>query len=127
MAYSVLIDTHVLIWVLTRSRKLKDLQWLDRFSHLTVSPVSLLEMRFLHEVNRLSLDFSDVVAKLKRDEYFCIDTIPLDELCAAAYDLSWTRDPFDRLLVAHSHVRSLPLGTVDTRIIENYPGVVPSD
>ncbi|MBI4412305.1 MAG: PIN domain-containing protein [Deltaproteobacteria bacterium] len=124
MASSVLIDTHVLIWVLTKSGKLKGLPWIDRFSVLTVSPISLLEIRLLREIRRLSVDFTEILANLKQDERFCIDNASLDELCATAYDLSWTRDPFDRLLVAHSIVSDLPFGTEDVKIREHYSNVL---
>ena len=42
-------------------------------------------------------------------------------LCAAAVDLTWTRDPFDRLQAAHAHSASLPLLTRDARIREHLP------
>ena len=38
--------------------------------------------------------------------------------------LSWTRDPFDRLLVATALLHQAPLVTCDTRIQENFPGAV---
>jgi PIN domain nuclease of toxin-antitoxin system len=33
-------------------------------------------------------------------------------------DLTWTRDPFDRLLVAHAKHRRLRFATSDSRILE---------
>lgn len=41
---------------------------------------------------------------------------PLSELVAAARDLSWTRDPFDRLIAAHAILANAPLVTADETI-----------
>jgi PIN domain nuclease of toxin-antitoxin system len=38
-----------------------------------------------------------------------------------ATTLSWTRDPFDRLIAAHSIVANSPLITADETILENLP------
>ena len=39
----------------------------------------------------------------------------------AAADLTWTRDPFDRLIAAHAIVAGAPLLTADRGILENLP------
>ena len=43
----------------------------------------------------------------------------LAELVQAATDLSWTRDPFDRLIAAHAIVANAPLVTADETILGN--------
>jgi len=50
-----------------------------------------------------------------------VDEAPSVTLVQKALDLSWTRDPFDRLIVAHSLTRKLPLCSVDSNIIQNHP------
>jgi PIN domain nuclease of toxin-antitoxin system len=35
-----------------------------------------------------------------------------------ALELGWTRDPFDRLLVAHARLRGWRLATGDARLLE---------
>lgn len=121
---SVLIDTHVLLWILSGSKRLKEVPWLKKYSYWTLSPVSLLEIQFLVEIGRLNLDFPAILQKLKEDFRFRIDDVSFEEVCLAALDISWTRDPFDRLLVAHSHIRSLPFGTRDKLIREKYSAVL---
>ncbi len=121
---SVLLDTHVLLWILSGSKKIKSLTWLKNFSHWTVSPISLLEMKFLKEVGRLKVDFEPIISRLKADERFRIHTVSLEDICEAAFGLIWTRDPFDRLLVAHSMTASIPFGTCDRLILQNYSNIV---
>ena len=121
---TVLIDTHILLWILSGSKRLKEVPWLKKYPYWTLSPVSLLEVQYLVEVGRVSLDFPSILQKLREDFRFKIDDVSLEEICLAALNISWTRDPFDRLLVAHSQVRSLPFGTRDALIREKYSAVL---
>lgn len=54
------------------------------------------------------------------DPRFVVDEVPLLGLVRHALSLGWTRDPFDRLLVAHSMARRTPLCTLDRSIHENH-------
>lgn len=112
---NVLLDTHFVLWAALGADRLREFPWLNRYRPWCVSPVSLLEIQFLAEVGRLELDdqFFDVLAQ---DGRFMIDEPPLASLVAAAMPLTWTRDPFDRLLVAHSLHRRTPLCSVDRTV-----------
>ena len=120
---SILLDTHVLLWILNESPRLKEIEGLEDFSWWTISPISLLEMKFLNEVGRLSLEWDKLLKQLKKDDRFRIDDVTLESLCESAFALSWTRDPFDRFLVSHSIVTGLPLATRDALILKNFSGV----
>lgn len=54
------------------------------------------------------------------DSQFVVDEVPLVTLVRHALALTWTRDPFDRLLAAHSLARRLPLCTVDSVLVERH-------
>lgn len=45
----------------------------------------------------------------------------LAELATTAIGLSWTRDPFDRLIAAHAIVADAPLITADRTILKHLP------
>ncbi len=117
---TVLLDTHVLIWLFTDSPKLKGISWLKKPSYYTVSPVSLLELKFLNECGRLNLSLESLIKQLQKDENFHIDSVDLSTLCFAAFNLEWTRDPFDRLITAHSLAKKITLGTCDHLILKNH-------
>jgi PIN domain nuclease of toxin-antitoxin system len=121
----VLFDTHFLVWTLLRLPQVDEFPWLDEYRPWGVSAVSLLELAFLSEVGRLELDAPALQAALGRDPRFQIDEIPTTSLFAKAIPLSWTRDPFDRLLAAHSLARGVPLCTLDRRIREHHALQVP--
>jgi hypothetical protein len=59
------------------------------------------------------------------DPRFVIDEVPFVTLVSHALPLSWTRDPFDRLLAAHSTARRVPLCTLDRRIRRRHSMLVP--
>jgi len=50
------------------------------------------------------------------DTRFSVDDIALVALVRHGLKLWWTRDPFDRLLAAHSLARRVPLCSLDRRV-----------
>jgi PIN domain nuclease of toxin-antitoxin system len=46
-------------------------------------------------------------------------------LLQRSLELSWTRDPFDRLIAAHSLARRLALSTTDEIMLQNHKLIVP--
>lgn len=62
-----------------------------------------------------------MVAALRENIGLEIADASLHELVQAATDLSWTRDPFDRLIAAHAIVLDAPLLTADRTILEHLP------
>ncbi len=112
----ILLDTHFLIWLVLDLPRIDDFPWLDRYRPWGVSPISFLEIQFLAEVGRLEVRQPDFMDAVGRDPRFVVDEVPLVALVEKAVPLRWTRDPFDRLLAAHSEARRVPLCTVDRKI-----------
>jgi len=112
----VVLNTHFLIWITTDSRRLAGFPWLDRYRPWGVSPVSLLEVQFLAESGRLSVKNPEFTEAVMDDPRLVVDDAPLVTLVRHALRFGWTRDPFDRLLAAHSAARRVPLCTVDAEL-----------
>ena len=91
---------------------------------LHVSPLVRLELGFLKEVGKLKVDPDHLLGSLAADLGVTMTSDPLEALIPHAMPLSWTRDPFDRLLVATALLHQAPLVTRDTRIHENFAGAV---
>jgi PIN domain nuclease of toxin-antitoxin system len=119
-----LLDTHFVLWITVDSPRLDAYRWLDDQRPWGVSPVSLLELQFLSEVGRIRLRMRDFLEALSADERFVIDEVPLMALVQNAFSLAWTRDPFDRLICAHSTTRRVPLCTVDRSLLAHHDRVV---
>ncbi len=123
---TALIDTHFLLWILLGARRLAEFPWLDRYQPWGVSPVSLLEIQYLSEVGRVTVTNPQFTEALLQDPRFLVDEAPLLSLVRHALVLSWTRDPFDRMLVAHSAARRIPFCTTDRTIrAHHHRGLVP--
>lgn len=123
---NVLLDTHFLIWTTLQSEQLERFPWLSRYSPWGVSPVSLLEVQYLSEIGRVQLEHPQYMDALMQDPRFVVDEVPFVALIRRAIPLRWTRDPFDRLLAAHSLVRRVPLCTVDQVLVAHHP-LLPSE
>ena len=110
---SVLLDTHFLLWIALRLPRIDEFPWLDRYRPWGVSPVSMLEVAFLAESGRIEARPANFTEAVGADPRFTVDEVPLVPLIEKALPLTWTRDPFDRLIVAHSEARRTPLCTLD--------------
>jgi PIN domain nuclease of toxin-antitoxin system len=120
----LLLDTHFLLWTVLGNERLREFPWLEEYRPWGVSPVSLLEMQFLAEVGRLEVDQSGFLEALAADPRFVFDEPSLVNLVEKALPLSWIRDPFDRLLAAHSEARRVPLCSLDRLIRTNHRHLV---
>ena len=91
---------------------------------LLASPMVRLEMGFLREVGKLRVEPDQILGALTSDYGITVTADPMDRLIPLAMPLSWTRDPFDRLLVATALLHEAPLITRDARIQEHFAGAV---
>lgn len=114
--FVILLDTNALIWLYQRHRRARPLQGAAR---LYISPASLLELQFLVEAGRLRLRENASVTAIASDSRWLMDEPPSGRWFAAAIDVGWTRDPFDRLIVAHGQLRGWKLATGDGGLLEH--------
>lgn len=98
-------------------------EMLDR-AVLLISPLVRLEMCLLNEVGKLAIEPSRLLAGLASDMGVAEPSDPLSAVVGEARSLSWTRDPFDRLIVATAMLHHSPLITRDRVISEHYPDCV---
>lgn len=75
----------------------------------------------MHEIGRARDPAPMMMAALRQSIGLEIADVALAELAQTAMDLSWTRDPFDRLISAHAIVADAPLVTADRTILGNLP------
>lgn len=118
----VYADTHVIVWLYANDLKLFTRQALKLIEHeeILVSPVVLLELAYLHEVGKIKVDADKIFKELEK-------TIGL-KVCDQAFHVvikeslkqSWTRDPFDRIIVAQSALKKSLLITRDETIHQHY-------
>ena len=111
----ILLDTNALIWLLQGHRRARSLEGQPR---LRISPASLLEIQLLLEVGRLTITAGGSLEDVATNPRWALDEPRAGTWFAQAAELGWTRDPFDRLIVAHARVRGWQLATGDSLLLE---------
>jgi PIN domain nuclease of toxin-antitoxin system len=120
-----LLDTHFLVWIVSNSSRIKNYPWLQDYQPWSISPVSLLEIQLLAEVGRRHIDNPRFTQEVMADLRFQLDDVSVAALLLRSLELSWTRDPFDRLIASHSLLRRVPLCSVDSVMLKHHKHIVP--
>jgi PIN domain nuclease of toxin-antitoxin system len=123
MAAIVYLDTHVVVWLyagLTArlSRSVRDLL---NTSELTISPMVSLELQYLYEPGRTTEPSHTVVQDLSQRIGLRIWEEPFQQIVALAIQQTWTRHPFDHLIVGQAALYQTTLATKDRTIRKHYP------
>jgi PIN domain nuclease of toxin-antitoxin system len=114
----ILLDTHALVWLSAGHRRARSLAGRPR---LFVSPASLLELQMLVDIGRVRLRAATLDA-FATDARWTLDDPGGADWFRRACDVTWTRDPFDRLLVAHARLRRWRLATADDHLLDVLEG-----
>jgi PIN domain nuclease of toxin-antitoxin system len=119
----IYLDTHVLLWLyegLLMKLPKAARQAIDE-NDLLISPIVRLELQYLHEIKRSTKPAGTILADLGAQIGVSVCDLPFDQVVRKASEFSWTRDPFDRLIVAQSLCRNSRLLTKDRRIRKHAP------
>jgi len=123
---SAYLDTHVALWLYAgeTGRISKRAATLINRESMLASPIVLLELEYLREVGRIAATPQTIVAELKRRVGLAIQNRSFEAVTEQALDLDWTRDVFDRLIVAQAALDGSALVTTDRTIRKHYPKAV---
>lgn len=118
----IYLDTHVAVWLFAGE--------LNRFSEaalesmeaeeLAISPIVLLELQYLRETDRIKSSPRALTNALARTIGLKICDLPFDDVIEAALRQRWTRDPFDRIIVAQAMRKDAFLLSKDRTILDHY-------
>ena len=119
----IYIDTHIVLWLYHRrgeglsepARRLIEYE-----PEAFISPMVLLEIDYLHEIGRTTLGSEPVFKYLKERIGLQVCKKSFIDVIQTASLLSWTRDPFDRIITAQAKLDRNVLITKDKIILENY-------
>lgn len=123
---SVYLDTHVAVWLYSgqTERLSKRAANLINRERVGVSPVVLLELQYLREIGRINAAPHAMIADLKQRLGLAVEDRSLESVTERALGLTWTRDVFDRLIVAQAALDNAELVTSDRLIRNHYPKAV---
>lgn len=116
------LDVHVLLWFYAgEDKKFSDLakEKIEN-SSLWISPIALLEIDYLHEIKRFDHTSLVLVKNLETQIGLQIAEDNFSEIIRSASSIHWTRDVFDRILVAHAALHNAFIVTKDEKIRKHY-------
>lgn len=122
MATVTYLDTHVAAWMFAgrtdllppRVRRLLE----DR--EILISPIVGLELQYLFETGRTTEPAAVVLHALAQEAGVRVCDLPFAGVIEMAQRESWTRDPFDRIIVGQAALRKAPLVTKDATVRSHY-------
>jgi PIN domain nuclease of toxin-antitoxin system len=122
MVRKTYLDTHIVAWLYSgKINKIsRKTQKIIEESNLFISPMVKLELEFLYEINRLKKGPDDIINYLSKEislEICCIDFLKITN---EALKYSFTKDPFDRIIVAQASFANSYLVSHDDNIVNNY-------
>ncbi len=117
------LDTHIAIWLFSGewTSRLKKLRKPLESNILQVSPIVEMEIQFLYEIGRIKFPGKAVVTELMDRIDLKISKSDFPEIIRQSHIESWTRDPFDRIIVANAKTDGARLFTKDKNILANFP------
>ena len=119
----IYLDTHVVAWLydalVSRLSKAAE-EAIERSSVLAASPMVRLELQYLHEIGRILAPPSEILAELRQSIGLRESDPSLSVVVDSALGIDWTRDTFDRLIVAEAQHANAALVTKDLRMRDNY-------
>ena len=123
----IYLDTHVVLWLYLRkgeglSERARRLIEYER--EIFISPIVLLEVDYLHEIGRTTLGSAPLYEYLHHQIGLQACNKSFLEVIQEASQLSWTRDPFDRVITAQAALEQDRLITKDRVILEKYEHAV---
>jgi PIN domain nuclease of toxin-antitoxin system len=121
---NLLLDTHIFLWLNQNIENIPtNILALceDTANTLYFSPASAWEIQIKYQLGKLELSVSlSEMIETQQQNGLIILPISLTHIYALAGLENYHQDPFDRLLIAQSIVESMPLVTVDKKILA-YP------
>ncbi len=121
------LDTHVAVWLHDGLVEKLTLSAKDAIeaSILLISPMVYLEFSYLHQRGRIRLPAQQLYTNLHISFGVTLCNQNFPPIAAAATELLWTNDPFDRIIVAQSQCAPKScLITADTLIRQHYPRAI---
>ncbi|WP_201463864.1 type II toxin-antitoxin system VapC family toxin [Brevundimonas aurantiaca] len=122
------LDTQIVAWLYLRKiRNLGDAaqKLLRRTKAPMISPLVIVELEILTELGRISPpSVPAMIATLEEQIGLVQSDASMAAVAEAACRFAWTRDPFDRLIVANAMADGATLITADQVILRHFDQAV---
>ncbi len=119
---SCFLDSHIVIWLYEKRLDLlseKARKFIEE-NDLLISPIVKMEIEYLFEIEKIKDDSDTIIDYLDKHIDLKIENSDFLEIIKISINEKWTRDPFDRIIVAHAKLMDLALISKDEKINKNY-------
>ncbi len=123
----IYLDTHVAAWLYSGETSLLSERARDAIEgndDILISPMVLLELEYLREIRRIKPPPHEILLYLSREINLHLCELPFPQVIQRALDETWTRDPFDRIIVAQAGLSKASLVTADRNTRRHYAASV---
>jgi PIN domain nuclease of toxin-antitoxin system len=124
---TLFLDTNALILFHQGDQKIisrNAVKYFDEADELYISPIVLLELQYLKEVGRIRYSANAIIDYMHNVHGIEVEEQGFSSAVRSALQLSWTRDPFDRIITAHASIYEAWLLTKDDQIRSHYDKAV---
>jgi len=122
----IYLDTHIAVWL--SAGKLSKIPLKTRLlleqSDLVISAMVVLELALLWEINSVNVKPMNIVNDLEQSIGLSVSKEDFSQIAFEAMKYSWTRDPFDRIIVAEASINKSLLISKDAKILQHYKKTV---
>lgn len=118
----IFLDTHVVVWLYAGllEKISQPVQLLLNSEEIAISPIVRLELQYLYELGRVTVPAGAIIGDLGSRIGLQTWSGDFNRVIDQALELSWTRDPFDRLIVANAGLTRAMLVSKDQRLHKHY-------
>lgn len=122
------LDTQVVAWLyLRKTKNLSDVakRLLRRSGAPVISPLVVVELEILTKLGRIDPPSVPAMIAALEDQIGLVQSdAAMSAVAQAACRFGWTRDPFDRLIVANAMADGAQLVTADQMILRHFDQAV---
>lgn len=119
----IYLDTHVVVWLYSGlTDKLTDIaKSLINDNEVYISAIVRLELQYLYEIKRIKVEPDVIISDLSAQIGLKICNKNFNDIINITLTITWTRDPFDRIITANALLNKNILLSKDQNILNNYP------
>lgn len=119
----IFLDTHLVVWLYGGLIEKIPFGVREKIEaeDLYISPMVLLELQFLFEINRIKVPAIEIYDDLHFRINLKTEDASWGYIVKQSLEINYTRDPFDRLIISHAAALDSTLLTKDQNILTNYP------
>ena len=118
----IYLDTHIVVWLFAGllEKFNQSTKTILNENEILISPIVRLELEYLYEIERVKEPAHVIVPDLTDRIGLGVCEKDFNSIVSQAIKLTWTRDPFDRLIVANAALNENILISKDQNILEQY-------